>query len=144
VVIQRKGNRPLSGAEKSNIISAANRAMTTSRNSCRFQTCQVNSKGTITIMTKQNEAAADALKNSSDLIREIGKVCIEVTSIQPDETWNRLKVHDVSLEGEVYFRPGNIRAGILRIRQDLEEQNTDLKLTMEPRWLYLPEPSRSQ
>jgi hypothetical protein len=86
VVIQRKGNRPLSGAENPNIISAANRAMATRRNSCRFQTCEVNSKGTITIMTREKEAAAEALKNSSDLIREIGKVCTEVTSIQPDET----------------------------------------------------------
>jgi hypothetical protein len=81
VVIQRKGNRPLSGAEKSNIISAANRAITKRRNSGRFQTCQVNSKGTITIMTREKEASAEALKNSSDLIREIRKVCTEVTSI---------------------------------------------------------------
>jgi hypothetical protein len=133
IIIQRKGNRPLSGAEKSNIISAAHRAMTTSRNSCRFQTCQVNSKRMITIMTREKKAAVEALKNSSDLIREIGKVYTEVTSIQPDKTWNRLKMHDVSIEGGVYFRPGNIRAGILRIRQDLEEENTDLKLIIEPR-----------
>jgi hypothetical protein len=47
-------------------------------------------------------------------------------------------VHNVSLEGGIYFRPGNIRAGMIRIRQDLEEQNTDLKLTMELRWLLSP------
>jgi hypothetical protein len=86
VVIQRKGNRPLSGAEKSNIISAANRAITTSRNSCRFQTHQVNSEGMSTIMTREKEAAVEVLKNWSNLIREIGKVYTEVISIQPDET----------------------------------------------------------
>lgn len=71
VVIQRFSHRPISRVEKSNLISTANRAIETSRNFCRFQTWNVNSEGTITIITREKEAEAEVLKNSSDLIREI-------------------------------------------------------------------------
>ncbi|KAI5778057.1 hypothetical protein EDC01DRAFT_758423 [Geopyxis carbonaria] len=138
VVMQRSSNRNLSMAERSNILTAANVALRTSRNSCRFQTIQVNAKGTITIMTREKEAAEEALKNSSDIIREVGRVCPDVIRIQPDETWNRLKIHDVSVTQGIYFRPQNIRQGILRIKQDLEEQNSNLELKMDPRWLLSP------
>lgn len=72
-------------------------------------------------MPRGKEAAIEAVKNCSDLIREIRKIYIEIITIQPDETWKRLKVYDVPLVGEIYFRPGNIRVDILRIRQNLKE-----------------------
>jgi hypothetical protein len=79
----------LSGAKKLNTISATNRAIRTSRNFYRFQTCQVNCKGTIMIMTREQKTATEVFRNSSDFISKFETIYTDVISIQPDETWNR-------------------------------------------------------
>lgn len=80
-MIQRLGNKPLPGAEKPNIISVANRVITTSRKSYMFQTCNVNYKERITIKNREKKAVVDMPKNSNDLIREIQKIYRKITSI---------------------------------------------------------------
>lgn len=72
-------------------------------------------------MTTEKKAVVDILKNSYNIVKEIGKVCREITSIQLDKTWNRLIVHNLPVEDRIHFILGNIRQGILKIKQDLEE-----------------------
>lgn len=67
-------------------------------------------------MIREKQAATVVLKSSNNIIKGIGKVYTKIIRIQPDETSNTLKVYNISLLGEIYFRLENIRADILGIR----------------------------
>lgn len=42
-------------------------------------------------------------------------------------------IHDILRVDGIYFRLENIKEGILRTKQNLEKQNIDYKLVMDPK-----------
>jgi hypothetical protein len=99
-----------------------------------------NAKGTITAITRQNATAEMAMQYRNIIITAAKTVNRGVMDVEENETWERLKIHEVPL---VQYM-GNGTEGPQKMREEFEAENEGIAIPTQVRWVANPRPIRER
>jgi len=142
LILRRDESVPLSNKMDQEIVSAINRALFHQKAPAhiRIMNAMRNAKGAITAITHPNTTAEMALQYRDIIITGARTVDKGVVDVEENESWERLKIHTVSLVRYM----GKGMEGLQKMREEFEAENEGIVIPTQVRWLANPRTIRER
>ena len=137
LMLRRDESIPLPRKIDEEIASAVDRALFQQQEPAHIQIMNArrNAKGTITAITHQNATAEMALLYEDIIIKAPRSVDKGIIDVEGNESWERLKIHNVPLVR--YMGKGT--EGLQKMREEIQPENEGVAIPAQVRWLLNPQ-----